>query len=86
LKKELRNDFSNRIPRDDDGLPKKEFFVKMHALIYKYKKYGHELIGDVNTSERINLLEQIEEVKEQSGEMPQKGATVLGQTGAMSEA
>ena len=41
LKKELRESFSIELPKDSkDGLITKEFFVKMHALIYKYKKYG----------------------------------------------
>jgi hypothetical protein len=41
LKKELRENFPIEMPRDsEDGLIQKEFFVKMHTLIYKYKKYG----------------------------------------------
>ena len=41
LKKELRENFPIEMPRDpEDGLIEKEFFIKMHTLIYKYKKYG----------------------------------------------
>lgn len=41
LKKELRQNFSFETPKDpEDGLLTREFFIKMHVLIYKYKKYG----------------------------------------------
>ena len=43
LKKELREEYSVRFERED-GLPSKDFFVKIHTLIYKYKKYGHDMI------------------------------------------
>lgn len=41
LKKELRSNFSFEMPKDnEDGLITREFFIKLHVLIYKYKKYG----------------------------------------------
>ena len=41
LKKELREEYSIDMPKDPkDGLIDKNFFIKMHSLIYRYKKYG----------------------------------------------
>lgn len=40
LKQELRKDFPIELPREADGLVEKETFVKIHSLMYKYKKFG----------------------------------------------
>ena len=46
----------------------KEMFIKMHCMIYKYKKYGHEMIVDANCRERIRLLWEIEELSGDGGD------------------
>ena len=57
LKQEMRQGFPVNLPRDpSDGLVAKEVFIKMHCLIYRYKKYGHDMIIEANTRERIQLL------------------------------
>jgi hypothetical protein len=38
--------------------------LKMHTFLYKYKKYGSEMIAESNMHERIDLLRQAEEMKE----------------------
>ena len=54
LKQEIRRDFPVNLPRDpSDGLVTKDMFVKIHCLIYRFKKYGHEMIVDANSRERI---------------------------------
>jgi hypothetical protein len=59
LKKDLRSNFSFETPKDqEDGLLTREFFVRMHVLIYKYKKYGQDMLEEANFQQRINLLEQ----------------------------
>ena len=35
----------------------REFFVRMHVLIYKYKKYGQDMLEEENFQQRISLLE-----------------------------
>jgi len=58
LKKELRANFSFETPKDpEDGLMTREFFVRMHVLIYKYKKYGQDMLEEENFQQRISLLE-----------------------------
>ena len=78
LKKELKLTFPINVPRDQDGLPTKEFFIKIHTIIYKYKKYGHDMIAEANTAERINILEQIEELKEQVADQAPPQQQVIG--------
>ena len=57
LKRELRRDFAFEIPRDPgDGLFEKEVFLRMHCLMYKYKKFGHDMIIEANSRYRISLL------------------------------
>lgn len=54
LKKELRANFSFETPKDqEDGLLTREFFIKMHVLIYKYKKYGQDMLEEANFQSRI---------------------------------
>ena len=49
LKKELRGNFSFETPKDpEDGLLTRDFFVQMHVLIYKYKKYGQDMLEEAN--------------------------------------
>ena len=58
LKKELRANFSIETPKDpEDGLMTREFFVRMHVLIYKYKKYGQDMLEEENFQRRVSLLE-----------------------------
>ena len=46
LKKELKANYSIDPPRDsEDGLPTKDFFIKFHVTLYKYKKYGQDMIS-----------------------------------------
>ena len=57
LKKELRRDFAYEIPRDPrENMFEKEAFIRMHCLMYKYKKFGHDMIVDANSRHRISLL------------------------------
>jgi len=61
LKEELRSKFkSHDIPRNEKGYFTMEFLVDMHALIYKYKMAGHDMIGDAYFKERINILKLAE--------------------------
>ena len=62
---ELRQKFSFDAPRQD-GILTKQFFIDIHALIYKYKKYGMEMISEANFQERICFLEECEELKEEA--------------------
>ena len=66
LKKELRENHPIIVPRDQDGFPTKEFFLELHGLIYKYKLYGQDMIGEANTHRRLHVLEEIEDLKEQA--------------------
>ena len=68
LKKDLKSSFEFDQPREKDGFFTMNFFIKIHAMIYKYKKYGQEMIAEANSQERYQLLQKIEELKEQSGE------------------
>tara|TARA_B110000305_G_C18990864_1_gene426051 strand:+ start:236 stop:451 length:216 start_codon:yes stop_codon:yes gene_type:complete len=63
LKKDLQQ-YKIEIPKDENGFIKKDFFVTLHMIIYKYKKYGQEMLMDVNFKERIVYLEQMEELKD----------------------
>ena len=65
LKSELRKEH-NFQPTRDDGLFSKDFFVKLHYIIYKYKKYGIEMLAEANFQERIRYLEECEEFKEEA--------------------
>jgi len=53
------------VPREE-GLLGKDFFISIHALIYKFKKYGMEMISEANFQERITFLEECEELKEEA--------------------
>ena len=48
LKKELKDKFRIDPPHGDDGLLTKDFMIKMHILLYKYKKYGQDMLGEAN--------------------------------------
>ena len=56
LKKELE-EFSIDMPKDSDGYIEKNFFIKLHTIIYKFKKYGQEMLTEANFRERIEYLE-----------------------------
>lgn len=59
LKDELSK-YSSDLPRDPkDGLITREFYVKIHSLIYKYKKFGHVMIVEANANCRIDCLNQM---------------------------
>ena len=59
LKKELRDNYPIEMPRDpEDGLISKEFFVRQHSLIYKFKKYGQDMIEEANFCARIAILQE----------------------------
>jgi len=38
--------------------------VKMHTLLYKYKKYGTEMLAEANFHERVVYLRQADDLKE----------------------
>lgn len=57
LKKELQT-YNIDLPKDSNGLIDKNFFVKLHTLIYKFKKYGQEMLTEANFRERIEFLEE----------------------------
>ena len=44
---------SHSVPRDEKGAFKKEFLVEMHALLYKFKMGGVEMINEANFRERV---------------------------------
>ena len=56
LKQELRKDFEIELPRGADGLLEKETFVRIHSLMYKYRKYGQDMLIAGSSNERIYLL------------------------------
>ena len=65
LKAELKAGYPIDAPRDrEDGLFTRDFFIKIHELMYKYKKNGFMLIEDANFKTRVFYLRQIEELKE----------------------
>lgn len=65
LKTELKLRFEIEPLRSlEDGLLTKDFMVKMHTLIYKYKKYAMEMLADTNWRLRIELLRQAMEIQE----------------------
>ena len=80
MKNELKT-YSIDIPRDaKDGLITKDFFLKIHEIMYKYRKFGHDLVMDANTSCRLECLAQIQELKKQDGEddaNPQGGQPLM---------
>lgn len=48
LKQELKK-FPIDPPRDDeDGILSKDFMLKMHSILYRYKKYGSEMLAQAN--------------------------------------
>ena len=70
LKSELKTKFSIEPTRDDDdGLLSREFMVKMHTLLYQYKKYGSEIIADCNFHNRIRFLVQADDLKENQDDL-----------------
>ena len=71
LKKELQK-YKIELPRDGIYI-KKDFFVTLHIIIYKYKKYGQELMSNANFRERIAFLEQKEEMKENQEDLTDEG-------------
>ena len=42
--------------------------INMHKLLYKYKKYGAEMLSMANFHERIVYLQQAEDIKENEGD------------------
>jgi hypothetical protein len=73
LKRDLRNNFEVDLKRDpSDGLFEKEAFVKIHVLMYKFKKFGHDMIIDANNRERLSLLAKIEQIKKESDHVEAK--------------
>ena len=67
----LKKDLVKMFPIDperEDGLLSKDFMIKMHGMLYKYKKYGTEMISELNWRERVELLRQAEEIKQAEGE------------------
>ena len=72
LKKDLQQ-YKIEIPKDENGFIEKDFFVTLHMIIYKYKKYGQEMLMDVNFKERIVYLEQMEELKDNQEDQTEEG-------------
>lgn len=60
LKQELKENFSINPTKGEDGILSKDFMVKLHTLIYKFKKYATEFIAKANFDERITLLREVE--------------------------
>lgn len=49
LKKELRRSHKCDPDHDpEDDLLSKSFMLKLHALLYKYKRYAQEMIAEAN--------------------------------------
>lgn len=66
LKKDLRENFEIDPPRSkEDGLLTREFMIKMHTLLYRYKKYAFDLIGEANFLHRIVLLREKQQFEEE---------------------
>lgn len=57
LKKELES-YNIELPKTANGLINKDFFIKLHTIIYKYKQYGKDMLADLNFRERIQYLEE----------------------------
>jgi len=49
---------------EDDGILTKEFMIKMHQILYMYKKYGTKMLAQANFSERISYLKEIEDLED----------------------
>ena len=70
LKKELKTKFKIEPSRDeDDGILSRDFMVKMHTILYQYKKYGSEMIADANFHQRIIYLKQADDLKENQADL-----------------
>lgn len=85
MKRDLRNNFKPDLKKDPiDGLFEKDAFVKIHVLMYKFKKFGHDMIIDANNRERLSLLAKIEQIKQECdktearpGDMPTQSVDEL---------
>lgn len=63
FRQELTELFPLEPPRSPtDGLFTKEFFVKFHVILYRYRKTGSEIISEANFQERIVYLRQAEAI------------------------
>lgn len=67
LKRELTK-FKIDPPHGEDGLLTKDFMIKMHILLYKFKKYGQDMLGEANFHQRVYLMRQAEEYKAQGNQ------------------
>lgn len=48
----------------EDGLYQRDFFVNFHVTLYKYRKYGAEIVSEHNFRTRINFLRESEQAVE----------------------
>ena len=46
----------------------REFFVRMHVLIYKYKKYGQDMLEEENFQQRISHLEMKDAIDQEGAQ------------------
>lgn len=84
MKQELVEKFPIEPPRSSkDGVYQKDFFLNFHVLLYKYRKYGRDIMSENNFNWRIKLLQEAEEmmknnqtndpeIKEQEGDVRKK--------------
>ena len=64
LRNDLKKEFKFDAPKDNDGLFTKEFLIRLHTILYKYKKYGSEMLAEANFHERVGYLKEAEEIRE----------------------
>lgn len=64
LRAELETSMPSNPPRSPtDGLYLREFFINFHLTLYKWRKYGNEIIGEHNFRTRIEVLKECDEIK-----------------------
>ena len=82
-KDEKTGEITSRSQADEYGFINKDFFVTLHTIIYKYKKYGQDMLSDANFRERIVFLEQIEEIKEFKEDTSEEGKQQIAELNEM---
>ena len=55
----------------------KQFFIEFHHFLYKYRKYGSEIISDANFKERIKYLQEAEDIRSGTNLSTQEGGEQL---------
>jgi hypothetical protein len=54
------------MPRDQNGWFTQKFMIDMHTVIFKFKTCGKEMIAEANWRKRVKMMQEAEELKDES--------------------